>query len=263
MEAIYNTIGTGYNFTRQADPYLTNRLLHFLRPGPNKRFLDIGCGTGNYTIALASHGPDFTGVEPSEEMLKQAHEKNQKINWLLGTAEQIPAHECSFDSVIATLTIHHWTNLDKAFNEIYRVTKASASIVLFTATPMQMQGYWLNHYFPAMLRSSISQMPGFDVVKNAMTNAGFKITTTEKYFVQDDLQDHFLYCGKYHPELYFDESVRKGIFSFSALANVEEVKNGLAKLKADLDSGQFVEIKTRYENELGDYLFLVGEKKVV
>jgi hypothetical protein len=128
---------------------------------------------------------------------------------------------------------------------------------------MQMQGYWLNHYFPAMLRSSISQMPGFDVVKNAMTNAGFKITTTEKYFVQDDLQDHFLYCGKYHPELYFDESVRKGISSFSALANVEEVKNGLAKLKADLDSGQFVEIKTRYENELGDYLFLVGEKKVV
>ena len=65
MEAIYDAIGTGYNSTRQADPYLTSRLLYFLKPQPGKLYLDIGCGTGNYTIALSNQGLNFTGVEPS------------------------------------------------------------------------------------------------------------------------------------------------------------------------------------------------------
>ncbi|MDB4919808.1 class I SAM-dependent methyltransferase [Mucilaginibacter sp.] len=261
METIYNTIGTSYNATRQADPFLVGRLLHFLEPKPDKLYLDIGCGTGNYTIALANQGLDFVGVEPSEAMLKEARKRNERITWLQGTAEQIPVEDNSFDSAIATLTIHHWANLNQSLKEIYRATKLGARLVIFTATRQQMEGYWLNHYFPGMLSSAIAQMPSFDLINDALTKAGFEIATTEKYFVKDDLQDNFLYTGKHRPALYLNEEIRKGISSFAALSNATEVEAGLSKLHADLESGQFINIKKTYENDLGDYLFIVAERK--
>ena len=81
-ETKYDEIGTGYNSTRQADPYLTGRLFSLLQPQSDKLYLDIGCGTGNYTCVLADKGLNFIGVEPSEKMLSEAKSKNQKINGL-------------------------------------------------------------------------------------------------------------------------------------------------------------------------------------
>jgi ubiquinone/menaquinone biosynthesis C-methylase UbiE len=261
MKPIYDIIGTTYNTTRQADPYIAGRLLYFLNPHPSGLYLDIGCGTGNYTIALANNGLNFVGVEPSEEMLIEARKRSEAIRWLKGTAELIPADVNKFDGIIATLTIHHWANLLKSFNELARVIKPGGRFVIFTATPHQMGHYWLNHYFSQMLQVSISKMPAFEVIKNELAGAGFVISATEKYFVQDDLQDTFLYAGKNKPQIYLDEAVRKGISSFAALANAEEVCIGLLKLQSDLEGGKFIDIKNSYNNDLGDYLFIVAEKK--
>lgn len=63
QETKYDIIATGYNSTRQADPYLTSRLLYWLKPTKDKLYLDIGCGTGNYTIALADNGVNFVGID--------------------------------------------------------------------------------------------------------------------------------------------------------------------------------------------------------
>lgn len=257
---LYNSIGTGYNTTRQADPYIAGRLFTLLSPKTNGLYLDIGCGTGNYTIALANKGLNFTGVEPSEKMLDTARAHNQHISWLPGDAEHIPAENELFDDVIATLTIHHWTDLKKAMREINRVMKPGGNMVLFTALPDQMRNYWLNHYFPVMLEKSILQMPSFEMIKNAAAEAGMMISNTEKYYIQDDLQDLFLYSGKNNPALYLEENVRKGISSFSALANLNEVQEGLAILADDIASGIFDEVKAGYDDTEGDYLFIILQK---
>lgn len=91
---------------------------------------------------------------------------------------------------------------------------------------------------------------------------GFTITKTEKYFVKVDLQDQFLYSGKNKPEIYFDANIRKGISTFSSLANSEEVKEGLKKLKTDIKNKLFERIKEKYLNDIGDYLFIKFEKDV-
>lgn len=261
MEVKYDKIGTGYNSTRQADPYLTNRLFSLLRPQNNKLYLDIGCGTGNYTSVLADKGLNFIGVEPSEKMLNEAKSKNQDIKWLNGTAEQIPADDKTFDGIIATLTIHHWTDIKKAFAELNRVLADNGRIVLFTSTPEQMKGYWLNYYFPKMLYSSVVQMPSLDMLQKATDESKLKINRIEKYFIKDDLKDCFLYVGKNCPERYFDEQIRQGISSFSSLANIDEVKQGLTELRNDIDNNAFEQIKDQYENDLGDYLFITIGKK--
>jgi ubiquinone/menaquinone biosynthesis C-methylase UbiE len=257
---LYNSIGSEYNSTRQADPYIAEKLLQFLSPKTNELYLDIGCGTGNYTIALANEGLKFYGVEPSEKMLNIAKSGNHEINWLIGQAEQIPTDNNVFNGCIATLTIHHWADIEKAFKELYRVLKGNGKIVFFTSTPEQMQGYWLNHYFPKMLKDAIKQMPSFETIKKAAANAGFAIKATEKYFVKDNLKDCFLYVGKNRPELYFDETIRKGISSFSASSNIEEVSKGLSSLYKDVEKGEFRNIQSKFNNDSGDYLFIIAEK---
>lgn len=137
----------------------------------------------------------------------------------------------------------------------------NGKFILFTSTPEQMKGYWLNHYFPKMLEASIVQMPSLAAIQEAIGQTELEITDIEKYFVKDDLQDCFLYIGKNNPSRYFDENIRQGISSFSSLANAEEVEQGLSKLRSDIDSCAFDKVKTQYVNELGDYLFIVFNKK--
>jgi ubiquinone/menaquinone biosynthesis C-methylase UbiE len=260
MTIKYDKIGIGYNSTRRADPYLVQRLILLLNPVKDAHYLDIGCGTGNYTTALADTGLKFTGIDPSGQMLTEARSKRPDIEWLTGSAEQIPSGDRSFSGIIATLTIHHWTNLTKAFVELNRVL-SDGRIVLFTSTPDQMRGYWLNHYFPDMLMSSIAQMPSLEDVSYAVEEAGLEVTGTEKYFIHDGLLDSFLYIGKNYPERYFDEAVRHGISSFSSLANKAEVDEGLSRLRMDIESKAFETVRASYGNGLGDYLFIVIERK--
>ena len=254
----YDRIGAGYNRTRQTDPYLLERLLFHLQPVNGGRYLDIGCGTGNYTIALHRAGINFIGVDPSEEMLDIARRRCETIEWKRGKAESLPLEDETVDGTIASLTIHHWVSLEKGFQELARALKPGGRVVIFTSTPEQMQGYWLNHYFPKMMEDSMVQMPASEVVVEAMKQGGLEVTGFEKYFVQPGLKDLFLYSGKHQPTLYFDPIVRGGISSFSSLANRQEVERGLARLKRDMDSGKMDEVAGRYRNERGDYLFVFG-----
>ena len=51
-EPIYNTIGKTYDTTRKADPEIAQKITRLLCVEPQKTYLDIGCGSGNYTGAL-------------------------------------------------------------------------------------------------------------------------------------------------------------------------------------------------------------------
>lgn len=260
MEVKYDKIGTDYNLTRKADNYLTEQLLCHLKPKTDGKYLDIGCGTGNYTNALQKKGFDFIGIDPSELMLEKAKSKNDHIDWRIGSAENTHLPENFVNGIIGSLTIHHWTSLKMGFSELNRVLKPNGRIVIFTSTPEQMKGYWLNHYFPKMLKDSIIQMPTLEQVEKAMTESGIECIERHKYFIKPDLKDQFLYCGKQNPELYFDEQIRHGISSFSSLSNQTEVENGLLELRNDIDSGKIEEIIRSYENDLGDYLYVIGKK---
>ena len=261
MSIKYDTIGIDYNQTRKADPYLTERHLHHLNPTTSGLYLEIGCGTGNYTDALQQKEYSFIGIDPSNEMLDKAKQQNTQIDWHLGQAEATGLKSESINGIVAHLTIHHWTDLEKAFAELDRVLVPNGKIVIFTATPEQMKGYWLEHYFPKMIKDSIDVMPSYERIETAMTPSNFSIVQTEKYFVKPDLKDQFLYCGKFDPNFYFNEQIRRGISSFSAISNAEEVKAGLDLMKRDMVSDKIKEVMKSYENDLGDYLYIVAQKK--
>ena len=258
MTEKYDDIGIDYNLTRQADPYISKRLYYYLQPKRNQHHLDIGCGTGNYTNVLRKKGLKIIGVDPSIEMLTKALTENPDGTWIQGKSEDIPLQKNSIDACLASLTIHHWNDINQGFNEIERVLKPKGTFVLFTSTPKQMKGYWLNHYFPKMLKDSMLQMPTFEHIEMALIQNGFKNIETEAYFVKPDLKDLFLYAGKDRPDLYLNPKVRQSISSFSDLAHIDEVQQGLKQLKQDISSGKIDSIKDSYKNSDGDYQFVVA-----
>ncbi len=260
MQTKYDRIGFNYNETRKPDPYLAQRLIELLDPKPTGLYLDIGCGTGNYTSKIQQRGIQLIGIDPSMQMLNKAKQLNSEIKWIQATAEDTSLASNSIDGIICSLCLHHWTSLSEGFKEMNRVLKEDGHIVIFTATSEQMQAYWLNHYFPKMLEDSINQMPSNMAIETAIEKAGLKIDVKYPYSIRPDLEDKFLYCGKQNPELYFDEKIRKGISSFSDLSNKEEVKRGLKQLRIDIDTGKIKEVMDAYTNEKGDYLHLVVKK---
>ncbi len=254
----YDQIGFGYDSTRKADTYLSQRMFDFIKSEQEESlYLDIGCGTGNYTTVLNKKGLNFIGMDPSTEMLNKAKEKNSSITWKKGTSENISLKSETIDGVLVSLTIHHWKDLAKGFE---RVLKKKGKIVLFTTLPSQTKSYWLHHYFPKMIEDSIKILPTFEKIENIFKDVNLEIIDQESYFVKPDLEDWFLYCGKHNPEMYLREDVRNGISSFSLIGHQSEIKKGLERMKEDLETGKISEIMKDYENELGDYLFIVGRK---
>jgi ubiquinone/menaquinone biosynthesis C-methylase UbiE len=257
---LYNTIYKNYNSSRKADEYLSDKIRHLLSLKIDHNYIDVGCGTGNYTIALNNNGGVFTGIDPSIEMLDVARQNSSSIEWRIGTAEMIPFEDGCFDGGIATLTIHHWENIGTSFQEISRVLKSNGRFVIFSSLPKQMKGYWLNHYFPELMMNSIKNMPSMDEIEFAASNAGLKVLSTENYEIQESLVDKFLYSGKLRPDLYLDENFRNGISSFSVNKNQLEITEGLKKLANDINSNKIFEIMDDFQNDEGDYIFMTFVK---
>lgn len=225
------------------------------------RFLDVACGTGHYTKAIAAFGGHWYGTDISEVMLKQAKEQSSAIKWNVSSADSLPYQDSFFDGVICSLAIHHFPELAPAFRSIWQVLK-KGRFVIFTAFAEQMRGYWLCHYFPEMMRRSTEKMPAKQSVISELQAVGFEIETIVPFDVTNELQDLFLYSGRDRLEIYFDPEVRANISSFALLCPPEELRAGLIALRADLDSGRFQEIAKSYATTAGDYAYMVANKRI-
>lgn len=255
MGALYDRIGGSYARSRRADPGIVQALVGLLRPLRSGTYLDLGCGTGSYTVALNALGGTWSAVDVSGTMLGQARAKTGEIGWIQASADALPFGDAVFDGAICTLAIHHFPDLESAFAEVRRTLRAGP-FVIFTGLAEQMRHYWLSHYFPDMMACSIEKMPSERQVRAALNRAGFRSVALTPFFVTNALQDLFLYSGKHRPELYLDPALRANRSSFSSLVTAAELEDGLARLVADLRSGAFAAVQARHVSALGDYAYL-------
>ncbi len=87
---MYERIGSGYDPTRRADPYIAGQIARHLSLEEGRTYLDVACGTGNYSGALAAQGGSWAGVDLATRMIGQARQKTLAVHWALAKAENLP-----------------------------------------------------------------------------------------------------------------------------------------------------------------------------
>src|SRR5438270_12439655 len=78
------------------------------------RALDVGCGAGLSTKALAALAQECIGIEPAEAMLKWSAIVAPEADFVAGTAEAIPICDRSLDLLTAAGSLNY-VNLDLFF----------------------------------------------------------------------------------------------------------------------------------------------------
>jgi len=114
------------------------RLLAGAALQPGERVLDLGCGTGSFTLPAAEiAGPGrVVGVDLSESMIERARRRaaarGAGIRYDVASADDLPFTPGSFDVVISCLALHHLPAdvQQGAFHEIARVLTPSGRIHL-------------------------------------------------------------------------------------------------------------------------------------
>ncbi|MEH2229790.1 MAG: class I SAM-dependent methyltransferase [Nostoc sp.] len=253
--SIYNSIGQQYSKTRVPDIRIVNKIIDLLNLAKGSIIADIGAGTGGYSLALANKGFLVNAVEPSVVMQKQAVE-HQQIKWFTGYAENLPLPDQSVDAVVSILAIHHFSHLAKAFQEMHRIIRDGA-IILLTFDIRLAQKIWLYDYFPFLWEDALRFLPLNKQVNLIQSNTKKRVEAIP-LLLPYDLSDLFAAAGWRRPELYLQAEVRTGISSF-ALANQDLVEQGVKLLAADLSSGEwskkYSEIHNLTEIDIG-YRFI-------
>src|SRR2546423_4239869 len=87
---------------RLAEPFL-----EFAGVKPGYRVLDVGCGTGTVSLALAQRGAETVGVDASESYLDGARRlrSHPDVTYEHGDARQLQYSTASFDACVSTLVI--------------------------------------------------------------------------------------------------------------------------------------------------------------
>lgn len=96
--------------------------------------IDLGCGTGIYSIWLAEKGLSVTGVDLSNEMLKVAIEKsnhkNLSIDYKQADLHHLPYEDHTFDLVVCNIVLEFVDSPELVIAEGLRVLKKGGRLVV-------------------------------------------------------------------------------------------------------------------------------------
>jgi ubiquinone/menaquinone biosynthesis C-methylase UbiE len=117
-------------------PFITReRLLETLRPKPDERILEIGPGTGYYSLPVAEKVQrlDLVDVQPDflDHTLRRA-EEHGLTNLVPNEADarELPFEDATFDAAYLVTVLGEIPDQDRALRELARVTKPGGRVVV-------------------------------------------------------------------------------------------------------------------------------------
>ncbi|MBD2114058.1 MULTISPECIES: class I SAM-dependent methyltransferase [Cyanophyceae] len=157
--------------------------MHRLDLNSHERILDLGCGTGTLIQRLLHLAPEIeiVGLDPSAEMLCVARQKLPKsVELRVGSADNIPFPNESFDWVISTNAFHYFRHPYQAIQDIKRVLKPNGHLVITD---------WCDDYltcricdiFLRLFNRAYSRTYGTSECQRMLQNEGLAEVSIEKY----------------------------------------------------------------------------------
>ena len=109
---------------------------------PNSRVLEIGCGTGSFSILIKRLHPDayVVGLDPDAKALARAQRKadQAKVQIQLdqGFSDSLPHQKETFDVVFSSMMFHHLDRdaKEKTLSEVHRVLKRGGLFAMLDLT---------------------------------------------------------------------------------------------------------------------------------
>jgi SAM-dependent methyltransferase len=100
---------------------------------PDDRALDLGCGDGRFTAALAGAGARVVGVEVAQAAVERARAREPDLDLRLAPIDgPLPLDDGSFDLVWASEVIEHIADTARWLSEVRRVLAPGGRLLLTT-----------------------------------------------------------------------------------------------------------------------------------
>jgi ubiquinone/menaquinone biosynthesis C-methylase UbiE len=181
--------------TRGADPQqqeLRTAFLEELRSLPqDSRLLDVGCGTGVLTRALARLPGigSVVGVDVAPSLLNRARDlaaDAANVTFLEGDARSLPVEDRSFDAVVFDSTFSHVSGTEHVVSEAARVLRPGGLLAVFdgdyaTATVALGDDDPLQACVDAMMRTSVTERRVMRRLPTLLRAAGFEQVRTRSH----------------------------------------------------------------------------------
>jgi ubiquinone/menaquinone biosynthesis C-methylase UbiE len=157
---------------------------------PNDILLDIGGNTGKVTEAYSNSCKEVIVLEPKRNIVEYGKSHRPNIKFIEGEAENIPLPDEYFDKVVASASFHHFSDQDKALEEMKRVLKPDGKIIILEIDPNTPRGKRLKFcetlfhtgaklYQPSKLSNSIEEH-NLQVLSTDSTTIGYFLTAVNR-----------------------------------------------------------------------------------
>ena len=154
------------------------KFIHEAINSPSAKILDIGAGTGRYSVALSREGYDVTAVELVKHNLEILRAKHENVKTWQGDARDLHfLDDNTFDVTLLFGPMYHLhgdENKLKAMEEARRVTKSGGIILV---------AYVMNEY--SVISYCFKEHNWAEAAQKGGLSADFHINATE-----DDLYDY-------------------------------------------------------------------------
>lgn len=225
MVAYYKSIAPEYVRHRRVHPEVLRRLISKGELGPASSVVDVGCGTGNYLLALSEIvGCDCWGIEPSVAMLAEAQRRLIKAHLFHASAERMGLPTGQFDFVFAVDVVHHLTDRPRSIRECFRILRPGGKLCLVTESA-EMIRHREPHatYFPDAVEIELARYPSVVALRSELNAEGFvKLQELEV---------------EHHAELTDIEPYRTKVHSSLQMILNSAFDVGIKRLEKDLRSG--------------------------
>jgi ubiquinone/menaquinone biosynthesis C-methylase UbiE len=202
------------------------RPLSGLLPSRVRMVVDLGCGTGRFSVALAEEfGAPVLGVDPARTMLAKAREgiSHPRVTFTEGTATAIPLEDGAADLIFVCMAYHHFDDPHGAMREMRRVLGPGGIVAIRNSTVDALDRIAYLDYFPAAKAHLAAVLPARERLKASMAAAGL-IPIFHEILPHEMAAGWSAYCDK----------VAARAFSDLVAISDQDFESGLAAMRREV-----------------------------
>jgi ubiquinone/menaquinone biosynthesis C-methylase UbiE len=256
------------NIRHASSDYITRLRSQFEIVGKreNSRGIELGCGTGNYTIPMIDTFKEVWGLDVSEEMLSVARGKvgADHVQWIEQSAlrgTKVPTDY--FDGVWGVSMLHYFRKAQQKmlFEQIHRILRPGGKVILDIEFEEQHGSFWQVEFFPSLRKRYEGRILSCDQYRSWLKEIGFKTVEFEHFDLPPGDLDKSARCGQHRPELYLNEKTISVIPAFREMDLAERLE-GQASLRRAIANRSIDKVIANYVASMpGNFGVIIGERE--